>query len=440
MSAITREVVLQMDLKSILAAVKDPTTSKDMQSLLRDRVVASRVSELMLEAQNREEAVDAQLNRVIPPSTEELAAEAAKMAAATAEAIAMNAPLPADMPTDDIPKAVPVVNNHEAEDAEWLAAGVTIVRDAQGKATRYIEEYQVTGEDGKNIGRPTHLEARTLVELAAKKREVHVQATRAFHRLKQQKLSFKQEKTILSPEAIAEAARVALEEKDSSKITDVIHATIESSYQKRETELKNKEAYETGRAISNQWMRHHLHDYNPCDANKKAMNDYFVENNLELTHDNLEAAFQDLLEQGDKLAKVETVATRQAVVVPNPVPAATAATPAPPVIPVAETPIAVPVPIVAAQPAVPSQPVVEATVATSAAAPNVPVPARRPGVNGGLPPGSLSAQRPGTPDPALARKEFLKTVKDMDPKVMRAKLKTDPQFVKQLQAYGIQIR
>jgi hypothetical protein len=200
-----------------------------------------------------------------------------------------------------------------------------------------------------------------------------------------------------------------------------------------------KEAYESGRAISNTWMRNHLHDYNPCEANKKAIGDYFTEHNLEFTYDNLEAAFQDLLEQGDKLAKVEAVATRQAVVPANPVPAATATTPALPVIPATETPIAVPVPAVA-QPAAPSQPVVEATVTTPAAAPNVQPAARRPGVNGGLPPGSLSAQRPGTPDPALARKEFLKTVKDMDPKVMRAKLKTDPQFVKQLQAYGIQIR
>jgi hypothetical protein len=247
--------------------------------------------------------------------------------------------------------------------------------------------------------------------------------------LKQQKLTFKNERTTLSPEAIAEAARIALEAKDASKITDVIHATIETEYQKRETELKNKEAFESGRSISNEFMRRHLHDYNPCEANQKAIGEYFATHNLEFTLDNLEAAFQDLLEQGDKIAAVTA----------NPVAVAAKVTPAPPAIPVAETP-AVVQPSVVAQPAAPSQPVVEATVPTPAAAHNVQPAARRPGVNGGLAPGSLSAQRPGTPDPALARKEFLKTVKDMKPEVMRAKLKSDPQFVKQLQAYGIQVR
>src|SRR5579864_8700727 len=86
--SITREDVLKMDVKSIFAAVKDPKTSSDMQSLLRDRQVAAYVSEKMLEAQNatanREAEVDSQLNRVVPPSTEELAAEAQAMAATPA--------------------------------------------------------------------------------------------------------------------------------------------------------------------------------------------------------------------------------------------------------------------------------------------------------------------------------------------------------------------
>lgn len=422
MSSITREQVLQMDWKSIQAAIKDPATSAEMQNLLRDRKVVARVSELMLEAQNREAEVDAQLNRVVPPSTEELAAQAVTMAAEVP-------PVPEVPPAPPI-AAVPLVSDAFAvEDADWLAVGVTTVRDASGKAVRYIEDYQVRHEDGTPIGRPTHLESRTLQELAAKKREVHTQATRAFHRLKQQKLTFKNERTTLSPEAIAEAARIALEAKDASKITDVIHATIETEYQKRETELKNKEAFESGRSISNEFMRRHLHDYNPCEANQKAIGEYFATHNLEFTLDNLEAAFQDLLEQGDKIAAVTA----------NPVAVAAKVTPAPPAIPVAETP-AVVQPSVVAQPAAPSQPVVEATVPTPAAAHNVQPAARRPGVNGGLAPGSLSAQRPGTPDPALARKEFLKTVKDMKPEVMRAKLKSDPQFVKQLQAYGIQVR
>ncbi len=432
MSSITRESVLLMDLKSIHAAIKDPVTSKEMQAFLRDRAVASHVSELMLNAQNREEAVDAQLNRVVPPSTEQLAAEAAAMAAVPVVEPAVVEPIVVVPPV--------AVNANEAEDAELKKVGVTVVRDASGKATRYIGEYQILGEDGKSIGRPTHLEARTLSEYLSKQREVHTQATRAFHRLKQQKLTFKNEKTILTPEAIQEAARVALESKDTNKITDVIRGVIETEYQKRDRELKEKQSYEDGREISNEFMRRHLHDFNPCEANKKVIGEYFAEHNLDFTLDNLEVCFQDLKEQGNKLAPVDsTVATRQVTEAANPVPAATTETPAPPVIPVAETTIVVPASVAPAQPQAVVTPVVVATAPTPAA-PNQQPAARRPGVNGAIAPGTLSAQRPGTPDPALARKEFLQTVKKMNPEVMKNKIKTDPQFVKQLESYGIRVR
>jgi hypothetical protein len=415
MSSITREDVLKMDLKSIHAAIKDPKTASDMQNLLRDRKVVSRVSELMLEAQNREAAVDAELNRTIPPSTEALAAEATELAAT--------------------PEAVPVVVEPVVE------APPVVAPEVPAERKKIVREYQVRDEDGTPIGRPTHLEAWSIEEMMEKMQTAHENATRAFHRLKKQKITFKQDRTILSPEEIAEAARVALESKDSSKITDVISEVIESKYKQRETELKKKQDFEEGRQISNDFMRQHLHDYNPCEANQKAIGEYFAEHKLDFTRDNLEAAFQDLKEQGDKLAPVEnTGATRQATVAANPAPVATPATPAPPAIPVAETPAVVPASAPPAQPPAPSQPVVEATAPTPVAAPNVQPAARRPGVNGSLPPGTLSAQRPGAPDPALARKEFLKTVKDMKPEVMKAKLKSDPQFVKQLESYGIRIR
>lgn len=418
-----------MDLKSILAAVKDPATSKEMQSLLRDRQVASRVSELMLEAQSREAEVDAQLSRVVPPSTEALAEEAQVMAAQPAEPVAEVSPV-AEAP----------VASYEAEDAQLKAQGVTVVRDANGKPTRYIEEYQVQGEDGKPIGRPTHLESRTLAEHFAKQREVHTQATRAFHRLKQQKLTFKQEpKTVLTPEAIAEAARLALEEKNPAKVTEVIREVIESEYAKREQEIKSAEWLQQGKAISNEFQRRHLHDYNPCDANKKAISEYFVEKNLEFTLDNLETAFLDLMDES-KLVKVEKTFQTPAIVPANPEAVATVAEAVAPVIPAAAQPAAVPVSAPPAQPAALSQPVVEATVSTPAAAPNGQPAARRPGANGSLVPGTMSAHRPEAQDPTLARKQFLKTVRDMDPKVMKNKLKTDPQFVKQLESYGIRVK
>lgn len=423
----TQEQILTMDLKAIGKALRDPSIIADKQTT---RLLATRASQLMQEAQDREAELDAQLTRVIPPTTEELAAQAAEMAAVPAgETVVVEVPV------------VPTAKSYEAEDTELKVAGINVVRNPDGTVNHYTSEYQICEEDGTTaIGRPTRLVARTLAEMYAKQREVHTQATRAFHRLKKQKLSFKQEKsTLLSPEAIAEAARIALEEKDPAKVASIIEATIESKYQTREQELLKKENYETGRAISNEFMRRHLHDYNPCAANKKAMAEYFVENNLEFTLDNLEVAFADLMEQGDKLAPVDG-ATRQATVAANPAPVATAATPAAPVIPVAETPATVPASAAPAQPQAVVTPPVEATATTPAAAPNVPTPARRPGVSGGIAPGSLSAQRPGTPDPVLARKEFLQAVNKMPAAEMKLKLKNDPQFVKQLQAYGIRVK
>lgn len=405
--SITREQVLQMDWKAIQVAIKAEDTKTEMQNLLRDRAVVSYVSKLMLEAKNKEEELDAQLERVNPPSTEVLAAQATEMAAAE-----------------------PVVEP---------AAPVTPPPPVELEPTRIVREYQVRDEDGTPIGRPTHLEARTMDEMLEKMQTAHENATRAFHRLKKQKLTFKNDKTILTPEQIQEAARVALESKDASKASDVIREVIETSYKQREEQLRQQKYEQDGVAISNTFMRRHLHDYNPCEANKLALGEYFRDHNLEFTLDNLEAAFQDLKEQGDKLASVESVATKTVVAAANPVAATTVATPVTPVIPVAETPATVLVSETPAQPLEVVAPVVAATAPTPAA-PNQQPAARRPGVNGSLPPGTLSAQRPGTPDPALARSEFLKVVKNMDAATMKAKLKNDPQFVKQLTAYGIKVR
>ena len=405
--SITRDEVLKMDLKSIYAAIKDPNTAAAMQNLLgtRGSGVATHVAKLMADAQQRENELDAQIAVSVPPSTEELAAQATEMAA-TAEV------------------ATPVVET---------AVETPVVVERK----KIVREYQVRDEDGTPIGRPTHLEAWSIDEMLEKMQTAHENATRAFHRLKKQKLTFKQEpKTILTPEQIAEAAKIALESKDSSKVTDVIHAAIEAEYTQREQAIFEKERFESEKAISNEFMRRHLHDYKPCEANLKVFGEYFQQEELEFTLDNLEAAFLDLMSQ-NKLVAVEAVTQRQVAPAANPVVAASAAAPTveipPTVTPAAEIASAV-------TPQVVVTPVVETTVATPAAVPNAQQAARRPGVNGGIAPGTLSAQRPGTPDPALARKEFLKTVRDMKPDVMKAKLKSDPQFVKQLESYGIRVR
>lgn len=425
--SITREQVLEMtSFTEVNKAIKDPATSGMMQRLLTDREVAVHVSKLMQarvkEQDEREAAVDTATARVSPPSTEELAAEAAAVAGT---------------PTPEVP-AAPVVPDTAAEDAEYKAHGIVTYRDAGGKITRLVQEYQVRDDEGNPIGRPTHLEAKNVLELSNKQRVAHEEAVRFGYRMKKHKTTFKQEpRTILTDEQVKAAAEQALEEKDPSKAEDVVRAAIETQYAKREAELKAKENREEGRAISNEFMRRHLHDYNPCDANQKEIGEYFVAHKLDFTLDNLEVCFADLMDE-NKLVKVERPFQRPVEGAANPAPTTATAPAATEGTPPVASPAAAPV-SAAPQPAA-STPPVEGTV-TPSVAPNNPAPAtRRPGVNGSLPPGSLSAQRPVPVDPSQARKEFMKKLNKMTSVEIRRERDTNPQFVKELATYGIKLQ
>ena len=159
---------------------------------------------------------------------------------------------------------------------------------------------------------------------------------------------------------------------------------------------------------SQQFLRNHLHDYNNCEANNKALQAYILENELEWTTDNLEIALHALESQ---LAPVASPVTFEPPA--NPVPVQV--TPAAPKTPVATAVSATPV---AASPVV--QPV-QATPVQSTPPAN-PAPAQpRPGVNGGVVPGQSSGVRPTTQQqtPGLTVKEVL----SWDGKTMREKMK-----------------
>lgn len=400
--SITKQQVLEMTLPEIFGNVKssDPLIARQMQSLIPDRDVAVHISKLMQAKQQeqaeREAELDAQLVRTAPPpSTEELAAEAAVVAV---------------QPDPSVP--VPAVEPKK----------------------RIVREYQVRDEDGTPIGRPTHLEAYSEAEMLDKMQVAHESATRAFHRLKKQKLQFKEEeqKRILTPAEIQAAATKALEAKDAAEAEKLVRGLLESEFRQKELQLQQQKDFQEGVRIANEFVMKHLYDFNPVRSNMIALTDYLRENSLDLTLDNLEVAFIDLNEQGNKLAPVtgQTKSVEQ--------PTNTVATTVPAVSATSGTP-AVEAPVVAtpviAQPVAVSAPVVEATVTTPVAA-NQPPATRRQGVNGSLPPGSLSVPRLIPIDPAQARREFLQNFKSLSTVEMRKKL-NDPQFVKQLNAYGI---
>lgn len=446
--SIDKSTVLSMSLEDILKAVKDPATSQTMQRILPDRDVAKYVSGLMIAKQNaidaKEQQVTQGLAAVTPPSTEALAAEAQAM-------VADVAPETVAPPVPPQPEKVDTT----AEDATLKAIGVVAQRDAQGKITQVVIEYQVVDEENKPIGRPTRLWASSIIELLGKVRNAHENATRAFHRLKIQKLTFekREQDRVLSVEEMKAIATKALEAKDAVEAEKIVRNLIATEYSKKDEELRQQREHEAGVAIGNAFLRNHIDDFFVCEANNKALGRYLKEHRLEFTLDNLEAAFLDLKETPGGLVErpVRASTAKPAEPAPNAsatatgdtnVPASTA-TPAESNQPAAaaSTPQSASAPVTqpaAAQASVGSQPGNEATVTTPATA-NQPHVARRPVVSGVMP-GSLSAQRPGTPDPALARKEFMKQIRTMDPKVMAQRLKTDPQFVKQCEAYGIRTR
>ncbi len=432
--SVTREELMKMDWKSIASALKDPATQGHILKLMKgDRELNVYIGQLLQQRQAETEQAEVEVDRQTalenPPTTEELAAEAA--------ALAVEQPVV----VPPVEAVQPAAVDHSEEDAAWKAEGVTVQRDAQGKIVRMVQEYQVRDDDSSPIGRPTHLEARTPYELLSKQRVAHENATRAFHRLKKQKLTFKQteENRLLTPEEIKAAATKALEGKDAAEAEKIVRSVLENDFKQKETALLNEREYAEGQKIGNIFLRRHLHDFKSCESNMKALGEYLRDHSMEFTLDNLEAALTDLQDQGNKLAPLVVAGGAQRPAEPANTPATATVAAAPASELPAQVPAASVTPPAVAQPeAVASQPVVEATEQRPAA-PNQASAARRPGVNGTIPPGTMSAHRPGAVDPALARKEFMKELKDMKPDVIRKKL-NDPQFVQQLTKYGIKVR
>lgn len=298
-----------------------------------------------------------------------------------------------------------------AENESLRLAGISIHRDQQGNIVKIVQDYQATDEQGNSIGRPTHLEARNWPELSTKQKEAHVQATRAFHRLKVQKVSFK-ETPAQSPSQMSDAelllAMKDLKSDDPQKQLEAIRKV-----QNAESDKKASEAAELHRQedVSRRFLARHKNDFNNCKANIELVKEYFIENpELVWDDDNLEICLHAL---ESKLAPVvESVA---AIVPANPVII-------PPAVTAPVTPLAVqPVVIAPAPTATPANPVVTAP---------------RPGVNGSLEPGQGSGLRPvATAPKGLTVDE----VRSWDGPTMRAKMRNPvlrPQIIAFVEAYN----
>jgi hypothetical protein len=323
-------------------------------------------------------------------------------------------PIVEALPVEQTPEDIAAADaQKKAEDLRVAAEQEAARKAAEPK--KFVIDYQVKDEEGNPIGRPTHLEAINQEELIEKIKEAHVQATRAFHRLKKQKVSFKEQPVVQAPVQTSDAELLAymkdLKSDDPQKQLDAVRKVQKFEAEKVQTESDQKiaELNELRRQeqVSYQFLTRHQKDFNNCEANIKLIRDYFEENELAWTSDNLEISFHAL---ESELAPVVAPVAPAVPANPAPAPALVITAPA--------TPLAVqPVVIVPA----PVTPPVNPAVITP-----------RPGVNGGLVPGQSSGGRPVI---AAPKGLSVEEIRSWDGPTMRAKMR-NPAIRAQIEAFA----
>lgn len=409
----TEADVRKLDAKTLARLVQNPETRDHLNRAMqfRDAEALAEYEKTQADAAAAEQAaVEAQQNQAAADEAARLSAEQAATAVAT-----------------------PVVPTWQAEDESYKAMNVTVVRDALGNITRLVTDYQVTDEQGNPVGRPTHLEARNWPELYMKQREAHIQASRAFGRLKKAQLTRKE---VVEPQPIrqltdAEVADLVKDLKSDDPTKSVAAArklaladpaVVKAQQDAYEAKIKSEAAL-----VTYQFLQKHIHDFNNCAANQKLLGEYFEENNLKWTLDNLEIAFAAL---EDQLAPVAQVPARAVPSVENAAPVTTAASAAP----------AAPAAAAAAAPAVPAPQAAPAQPATPPQPENKP-PVRvepRPGVNSGILPGTLTGKIVDVPSTATSGQLTARDIYKWDPKILKARMR-DPQWIPIIEAAGIRI-
>ena len=345
-----------------------------------------------------------------------------------------------------------IANQQEAEAAAAAAKLAEVVQPKVEEVVpstpveekkKIVVDYQVTAEDGTPLGRPTHIEGWSYDEVIEKLKAAHVNAVRYAERVKKNKVTSieartqqkqAEEQVQKSEQEASVAVEEAAKEKDPIKLKNAISKVSKAD---RDAEIARETAKAQGAVIGNAWMADHKEDFQPCEANAKIIGDWLATNQLELSYENLELAFVANETRLAKPVPQAPVVETPAAAVANP-PANASAVPA-----VATPSITAP-PTASAEPVLPpatqtSQPAVAASESTSAAAPNAQPAARRPGVNGSLPPGTMSAQRPvAQQQPQTTRADLLKEMKKMSSDELRKKLK-NTEYVSKLRAAGIPV-
>jgi hypothetical protein len=353
---------------------------------------------------------------------------------------------PADEPVSEEEQTQIDADTARAEAAavtDALVAPVEEVPPAPVKApeapkVKIVRDYQVEDEQGKPLGRRTHLEGWTVEEIYAKYEAAHTNAVRYAERLKKRVDTFEAASRTAktAEEANQQANAAVVEAKETNDPEKFNEAVNKKSVAQRETDAARSAQQKYANVIIESWMDDHKEDYVPCEASAELLNQYMGQNSLQLSYENLERAFQATKDRQPVPQRQAAGASAGPVNNP-PVPAATeVAAPAASITqPAAATVVQEPV----ANPTAPPQAAAQAQTPTSAAAQNAPA-ARRPGVNGGLQPGTTSAPRPTkqSQTPQMTdRAQLMKEIKTLSPGEFRTKVEKSAEFRQRLQAAGI---
>lgn len=385
---ITKELIRSWSVEKMKQEMKNPERLSEIESFLRGPEAVEVITELS------EVVPEIVSNPVIEElSQQEQEAQQAAVLAAQVEA------------------------NRQAAEAIEAAEAAHRATAESVKPNKIVVEYQVKDEaTGQPIGRPTHLEVSTVgktieqawQEMSLKQQEAHTQATRAFHRLKNQKTTFRKPEPptpvyqipLLTDEDRIQAA-LDLNSQDEEVVVKADRKLrADQILRDQQKDLATKEESRQ-KKVSQEFLESHENDFNPCQANAALIARYIKDNDLAWTVDNLELAFAATEPQ--LVPKEAPAVEEQASEAVNP--------------PTTHIETAVPASQVAAIQPAPAE--VVAVPAAPAPAANPQAPVARPGVNTGIVPGQMSASRPVTKPVGLTKKE----IRDWTPEQMRKEMK-----------------
>jgi hypothetical protein len=337
---------------------------------------------------------------VVPAETPTPEQEEAQRAAAAAEV----ARLAAEAEVVRLAEEARIVQ--EAEAAHVAEAARIAAEEAAKPKVKIVRTYQVKDEQGRPIGKPTHLEADTWEEMAEKMQGAHENAMRYAERIKNRKLT---PAPAPEPAPLTEADLLVLQKEletgNAAQKAEAIRKIANDQFVKDNTTLRQELAQRDRTAIANDFVKRHKDDYEDNVANSAILIKYLTDNKLAWTPDNFDAAFDaTYIQLAPKVSP--PVVTPEPT--PNPAPVVVATIPAAAApVPVQPTPAPAPVATPVAAP-VPAAVVPAVVVPTPNAAPVVtpPITGVQPGELSGVPASAATTQV------KLTKKDIINMPKD----------------------------